>query len=254
MRAAARFALRRADVLRGVSDSTSEPLRRLAGTRPLVQFLTWTDVDIFVAAGERDIPRVGGDILFAGVIARVKGLHHLVRAFARVAPEVDGVRLVIAGRTLDASYAAQIRAEAQASGLAERVAFVGEVTQRQLAGMMAACRVFVLPSLAEGLPRAAVEAMATGAPVIASRVGGVPDLIANDDTGWLVPAGDEDALGHRLRWVLANPHAAERVGARARAEVSRRFSTKQWFDGYARILALAAELRDAGLPHQRRPG
>jgi glycosyltransferase involved in cell wall biosynthesis len=251
LRATARFALRRADLLRGVSSSTSEQLRRLGGRQPLVQFLAWTDLDVFATAEAPESGRHRGDILFAGVIARVKGLHHLVRAFARLAADVDGIRLVIAGREADATYAAHIRAEVQAAGLTERVAFVGAVTQQRLAGLMAACRVFVLPSLSEGLPRAVVEAMATGAPVIASRVGGVPELIANDDTGWLVPAGDEDALGHRLRWVLANPEAAERVGARARAAVSARFSTQHWFDGYARILAAAAELREPRPAHQQ---
>jgi glycosyltransferase involved in cell wall biosynthesis len=249
LRSVARFALRRAHVLRGVSISTSEQLRRLGGGQPLVQFIAWTDLDVFLSAGALQTPRTRDDILFAGIIARVKGVHHLVRAFARLAADMDGIRLVIAGREADAAYAAQVRAEVQAAGLTERVFFVGEVTQQRLAGLMAKCGVFVLPSLSEGLPRAVVEAMATGAPVIASSVGGVPELIANDDTGWLIPAGDEDALGDRLRSVLADPDAADRVGAHARAAVSQRFSTKNWFDGYARILAVAAELRDSRRGH-----
>jgi glycosyltransferase involved in cell wall biosynthesis len=251
LRAVARFALRRADAFRGVSTYTSEQLRRLGGSKPLVQFLAWTDLDIFLTAGAVKTSRMRGDILFAGVIARVKGVHHLVRVFARLAADVEGVRLVIAGREADATYAAQIRAEVHAAGLTERVVFVGEVTQQRLADLMAACRVFVLPSLSEGLGRAVVEAMACGAPVIASRVGGVPELIVNDETGWLVPAAEENALDDRLRWVLANSEAAERVGTRARAAVSARFSTKHWFDGYARILAVAAQLRDSAPAQQQ---
>lgn len=251
MRAMARFALRRADVLRGVSDFTSEQLRQVAGHRPLVQFLTWTDLDVFVTAGGQEIPRVPGDILFAGVIARVKGLHHLLRAFSGLAEERDDIRLVIVGREADATYAAQMRAEILARGLTERVVFVGEVTQQRLAGLMAACAVFVLPSLSEGFGRVVVEAMATGTPVIASRVGGLAELIADDQTGWLVSVGDEDALRDRLRWVLANPRAAEGVGAKARAVATGRFSAAQWFEGYAQILAIAAELRDNGAHDKR---
>jgi glycosyltransferase involved in cell wall biosynthesis len=246
MRAAARFAVRRADVLRGVSDYTRRQLRRVGGGSRCVQFPAWTDLDLFVAAGAQRISRGSGDILFAGVIAPIKGVHHLVGAFAGLAAEVEGARLILAGRDTDGPYVARLRARVRALRLHERVLFVGEVPQRRLAELMAACGVFVLPSLSEGLGRVVIEAMATGAPVVATRVGGIAEVITDGVTGWLVAAGDEQALQDRLRHAVVNRPEAEAVGERARQWVAGHVARNGWLEGYARILAIAADLRRRG--------
>jgi glycosyltransferase involved in cell wall biosynthesis len=244
MRATSRFALRRADVLRGISNCTSAQLRRAGGCGRLVQFPAWTDLDVFFAAGARGTPRASGDILFAGTIAPIKGVHYLVRAFAALAEEVEEARLIIAGREVDSTYAARVRAEMSASWLTERIFFVGEVPQPRLAELMASCGVFVLPSLSEGLGRVVIEAMATGAPVVASRVGGVVEVITHGVTGWLVAAGEEETLRDGIRHALVNRPEAEAVGERARDWARGHLSGNSWRDGYARILAIAAELRE----------
>ena len=86
--------------------------------------------------------------------------------------------------------------------------------------MRRAC-VFVLPSMSEGLGRVVVEAMATGTPVIGSQVGGIPEMVEDGVTGFLVQPGDETMLAERLRWILEHPDEAWEMGRRAHAFAKR---------------------------------
>ena len=104
--------------------------------------------------------------------------------------------------------------------------------------MRNAC-VFVLPSTSEGLGRVIIEAMATGLPVIGSRVGGIPEMVKNGTTGFLVSPGDVAALAERLRWVLEHPKEAQEMGSHARTLAERFFSTTAYVQGYQHIFAAA---------------
>ncbi|WP_337288313.1 glycosyltransferase [Candidatus Methylomirabilis sp.] len=215
MRAAAGFALRHADLLRAVSTSTQEQLQRWAPGKPVVRFVTWTDIEVFLEAGTHDGVRQP-EIVYAGVLIPRKGVHHLIHAFHRIAPDFRAAQLVIIGRDDNPEYAAGLRATVRQLGLDGRVHFLGGVPQGELARWMGRAQVFVLPSYSEGLPRVVFEAMAAGMPVIATRVSGIPDIVQQDMTGFLVPCGDEAALIERLRWVLAHPAEANSLGQRAR--------------------------------------
>jgi glycosyltransferase involved in cell wall biosynthesis len=221
MRRTARFALQHADLLRAISNSTRKQLETWSPGKPIVQFPTWTDIEVFLKAGESDGTREPV-ILYAGVLTPLKGVHHLLRAFAKVVQEFPEARLEIVGRDENPEYAEELRQEVLRLGLNGRVSFVGEVPQVELANRMRRSCVFVLPSLSEGLGRVVVEAMATGTPVIGSRVGGIPEMVQEGLTGFLVPPGDEEALAERLRWVLKHPQEAEAMGRRAR-EFARAF-------------------------------
>jgi glycosyltransferase involved in cell wall biosynthesis len=214
----ARFALRHADVLRAVSNSTRQQLEAWAPGKPIVQFPTWTDIETFLETGSKDSLREPV-VLYAGVLIPRKGVHHLVRAFARVAPEFPEARLEIVGREENREYAEELHREVERLGLDGRVFFVGEIPQAQLAERMRRACVFVLPSLSEGLGRVVVEAMATGTPVVGSRVGGIPEMVQEGLTGFLVPAGDEETLADGIRHLLENPELGERLGRQARADV-----------------------------------
>lgn len=113
--------------------------------------------------------------------------------------------------------------------------------------LLAAFDVFVLTSRTEGLPLVLLEAMATGLPVVATSVGGIPDLIEEDVTGYLVPAGDQCALVRRLVWLATYPEAGQRVGQAGRAAALRRYSLEQMSDGYealyGQVLAARSEQR-----------
>ena len=92
-----------------------------------------------------------------------------------------------------------------------------------------------MPSLEEGFPIAALDAMAAGLPVIASSVGGVPELIEDGTTGWLVPPQDADALASRLRLLLSDSDLRLRMGSAGYARVRDRFSAAQMTENFGEL-------------------
>jgi glycosyltransferase involved in cell wall biosynthesis len=241
MRRTARFALQHADLLRAVSNSTRKQLETWSPRKPIVQFPAWTDIEVFLKACEGDGTREPV-ILYAGVLTPLKGVHHLLHAFAKVAQEFPEVRLEIVGRDENPDYAKELRQEVFRLRLNGRVSFVGKVPQAELANQMHRSRVFVLPTYSEGLPRVVFEAMATGVPVIATAVSGIPEIIQNEITGFLVPPGDEEALAERLRWVLKHPQEAKAMGHRAREFARSFFSPEVYLAGYRRLFEIAKEV------------
>jgi glycosyltransferase involved in cell wall biosynthesis len=126
--------------------------------------------------------------------------------------------------------------------------------QTELAERMRRARVFVLPTYSEGLPRVVFEAMATGTTVIATAVSGIPEVIQDGLTGFLVPPGDEEALAKRLRWVLEHPQEAEAMGYRAREFARSFFSSEAYLAGYRRLFEMAQEVLKAHEVAPLQPG
>lgn len=240
MNKAASYAFRHADVLRAVSNSTREQLSRWTTGKPVIQFMTWTDVSAF-----RDRPREipvaqAHDIVHAGVLIPRKGVHTLLAAFAQIAPEVPQAHLWIVGKPENAAYAAQLHDQTESLKLRERVTFVGGVNQQELAKFMARGRALVLASLSEGLPRVVVEGMMSGLVVIASRVSGIPEVIDDGVTGYLIPPEKPDILADTLRRMYANPDI-EGMTQRARQFAEQFFSESAYVDGYKQLLTTALE-------------
>jgi glycosyltransferase involved in cell wall biosynthesis len=104
---------------------------------------------------------------------------------------------------------------------------------------MRQARVLVLPSLSEGLGRVVVEAMATATPVIGSSVGGIPEMVQEGVTGFLVVPGDAKSLADRLLWLLTHPEEAEAMGLRAREFARRLYSTEAYVRHYGELFAKA---------------
>jgi len=121
--------------------------------------------------------------------------------------------------------------------------FVG--VREDIADILAAGDVVVLPSLSEGFPFVLLEALAMGCPVVASRVNGVPELIEDHKTGLLVPARDSPALTTAIRVVLSDPAAASKMGAAGRAVVRERFTVDQMVANTTAIFDAA--MQDAGV-------
>ncbi len=239
MRRACRFAFRHGDLFRAISTFTREQLARWAPGRAVLEFPTWSDLDPFFDAA--DAPAATPVVLYAGTLIPRKGVHHLLHAFGSIAVEFPDAVLVLAGAPGDATYTRRLVTGAE-RGLPGRIRVLGQVEPAVLAAWMRRARVLVLPSLSEGLGRVVIEAMATGTPVIGSRVGGIPDLVTDGVTGFLVPPGDETALAGRLRHLLADADLARAMGERARAFVEPRFSTRTFVEGYANVLGAAQEL------------
>jgi glycosyltransferase involved in cell wall biosynthesis len=233
----ARFSIRHADALRAVSNSTREQLMQWVPQTAIVQFPAWTDIDTFLQAG-RTKHESTQSVIYVGVVNPLKGIHYLIKAFSLVAGQFPSAQLVIIGNHDNKSYVGDLLEQVKSLGLADRATMVGPMPQSELAVRMSMASVLVLPSVSEGLPRVIIEAMATATPVVASRVGGIPELIEDGITGFLVPPGDETALAAKLHWALKDPVRARAMGAAARSVAERLFSTERYLMGYKQIFAL----------------
>jgi glycosyltransferase involved in cell wall biosynthesis len=248
MRALARAAFRRADLLRAISSMTQDQLAAWAPDKPIVRFMTWTDAGAFLDA-PREVPLAQScDVVYAGALIPRKGVEVLIAAFGHIAADFPESRLWIVGAPENAGYAAQLERQAADLGLADCITFAGALPQAELARVMARGRVLAVPSISEGLGRVVVEAMMCGTPVVGSRVGGIPDMIEDGATGYLVPPQNADALADALRRVLSDPHV-ERMGRAARAFAEGFFSPAGYVDGYRRLLQQAAALIDGQVAH-----
>jgi teichuronic acid biosynthesis glycosyltransferase TuaC len=143
--------------------------------------------------------------LYVGNLKPEKGVLDLCRAWAHVARDLPDARLVMVG-------GGPLLADVEAQ-LPVRATLAGPQPLAQVPLWMAACDVLVLPSHIEGTPNAVLEALACGRRVVASAVGGVPDLITSDALGALVPPGKPEALAAALTQALRTPYAPEAVAA-----------------------------------------
>ena len=157
------------------------------------------------AAGVDGITRV----LFLGNLGRRKGVSELLQAVATLP---QSVHLVLAGGDEDPGATAAAKAQATDLGIDTRVRLAGTVTGPDKTELMRGSDLFALPSYAEGLPMALLEAMAAGLPVVTTPVGGIPSLIRDGDNGLLVPAGSPDALAQALRRLASDPGLRRRLG------------------------------------------
>jgi glycosyltransferase involved in cell wall biosynthesis len=155
----------------------------------------------------------------AGRIFPIKNHHLFLEAAALVARENSAARFVIVG---DGILLPELERHAQERGVADRVIFTG--WRRDLPGIYADLDVLAVTSNNEGTPVSAIEAMAAGCPVVATNVGGLPDLIHEGETGYLVPPGDAPAVATALLHVLDQPEMARGMGETARKSVRERFS------------------------------
>ena len=115
------------------------------------------------------------------------------------------------------------------------------ITSDDVASELRTFDVFVLPSLNEGISNTILEAMATGLPVIATNVGGNPELVEQDTTGYLIAAGDSQDLAHKLRFYVENPDARREHGTAARNQVLNRFSLNTMVEQYVALYDQAAQ-------------
>jgi len=174
----------------------------------------------------REAYRIDDDrpfLLFVGTIMPRKGVTELVQALGSVAKreDVPTPRVILAGEnSLDEEYTARVEELIAETGLEESVELTGFVDAADLPALYALADVFVVSSLEEGFGMTAVEAMAAGAPVVGTRVGGIPTLVEDGEQGRLVDPGDVEGLAAALGDVLADPAGRERMVERARARAA----------------------------------
>ncbi len=160
-----------------------------------------------------------------GIIARlsdVKGIDILLKAMPIVLQSFPNAQLMVVGEGPD-----KVRLQAIAEELSLGVHVRFDPIVNQTSDVLGLFDVFVMPSLQEGLGLSVMEAQAAGIPVIVSKVGGLPDLVQEGQTGFLVTAGDVNALAQAIIILLKNPAQAQAMVLRARKQIEERFSSRE---------------------------
>lgn len=193
----------------------------------------------WASAGGPAVEVGGRFILSVGTYAPVKGQATLLRAFARVAGRIEPARLVIAGRhgpSLDA-----IRALVAELRLADRVTLLVDEPHPRVMDLYDRAEMLVLPSLREGLPLVLLEAGCMGCPVLATRVGGIPELIEPERDGLLVDPEDPVALAEGIERLWSDPILARRLGAALQRKVRERYTWERAARQYLSLMGVGAE-------------
>ena len=239
-----RMALKRFQGLAAVSDSVAQ--RLLASGVPARKIRTIAngiDVQTFERAHPSQIFNFDGSKV-VGMVARLdlqKGFEYLLRASSELRSAFPGLKVVIVGEGPDRN---EIEGMIHRLGLQSNVILAGQ--HSDMPGIYAALDVFVLPSLNEGLPMTILEAMAASRPVIATRVGAIPKVIQDGETGLLVDPGDIQGLRDALARLLTDSDFCCRLGAAGHDWVSRNYTSeamamkyRQMYDEVLNIPAIA---------------
>src|SRR5262249_36297574 len=163
-----------------------------------------------------DLPAVDlpdGTLVFVGRLTSQKALPVALRALVAA----EEARLVIVG---DGPARGNLDRLTEQLGLNGRVRFEGARKREEVLRMLAGARAALLSSEWENLPHAAVEALSVGTPVVSTAVGGVPEVVRNDENGLLVPAGDVEAMADAIRRIVGDDALRARLGAAAQPSVA----------------------------------
>jgi teichuronic acid biosynthesis glycosyltransferase TuaC len=171
-------------------------------------------------------------IVYAGNLLASKGLGELMEAFVELAKARPLLRLAIIGQ---GPYGEKLAQRAAAAGVESRVTMPGRRDAAGIAQWMRAADVFCLPSYSEGCPNVVVEALACGRPLVATNVGGIPELV-NETSGLLVPPRDTEALRGALDAALSKQWDSARIA---------RTSTRSWASVAAETLAVCRDVQNA---------
>jgi glycosyltransferase involved in cell wall biosynthesis len=170
---------------------------------------------------DSDVRRIG----MVGNLRREKNYPLFLRGLSLVLPEFPNLLGVMVGQPIlpsDAEVPAQIQSEIDRLGLGDHITQAG--FRADVPAFLANWEIFCLTSNSEGMPNAVLEAMAAGLPVVASRVGGIPQVVEHGVTGLLFPPGDENAFADALRQLLNDPERAQSMGAAGQQKVTSEFS------------------------------
>ena len=227
--------LRQANYVTACSEQTLDDARQFVGSplsgksRPVYNGISLDEFDAGQTAYSHPRP-----YLFAiGRVVPQKGFDVLIDAYARLSARMaDAPDLLIAG---DGAERENLQKRVGELGLTDRVHLIGFADRPTAVSLFRGCEMFILPSRHEPQGIVNLEAMACAKPVIASRVGGVPEIVLDGVTGLLVPGEDAPALAQALESLLADPDKARALGAAGRARVVAEFTWPRIADQYFQI-------------------
>jgi len=242
----ARHVCRQAELIFCQSDQLRKQAVSLgADPQKTIRYCRGLDTGIFQTLPDRcksrEIWGLGPDknetlIIFVGNVSRRKGALDLAEAFTRLEDSITSrCRLCFIGKPTEAQAVLKIASQ---RSLADRLEFTGQLEHPEVLRRLKGVDLLVLPSHAEGMPNAVLEAFAAGVPVVASTVGGLDDLLEKDEPFFPFQAGNVDQLAAQLRRALLNPdqarEKARRAGELVRAEYNVHLKARELLDWMAR--------------------
>ncbi|MDA4123963.1 MAG: glycosyltransferase family 4 protein [Thaumarchaeota archaeon] len=225
-----------ADRLLVVSKAVERDVTGTYGINPEKVRVVYNGVDASLFSPKEGVPLpaqladLGGKriVLFVGHFGLRKGIFYVIRAMKRVRSEIPDAHLVCIGGTPAwlgrTDFEQMLRGEMQRNGVEDCVTLLDAVKNTELIGFYRHSEVFVLPTYYEAFPKVVVEAMACGKPVVATRTGGIPELVKDGETGLLIPFGSPDAISEELIALLEDEHTRAAMGRRGRERVERLFT------------------------------
>lgn len=169
---------------------------------------------------------VEGRVLFVGRLLPIKGIENLIKAMRHILNRKYDAHLHIVGPVDDADYFKYLNELVKKLGLIKRVKFTGGLCDEDLLNEYAKCSVFVLPSLEESQGLVLLEAMATGKPILATNVGGIPYIVKNNKTGFLVEYGSVEELAEKIMKLLKDKELRRKMGEEGK-ERAKLFSSEE---------------------------
>jgi glycosyltransferase involved in cell wall biosynthesis len=222
LRSFLKWSLNRADLVTCISTHTKDEILELT-SKPacIIPFGAGLEITAKEAS-----PASPPEILFVGRLVERKGVKYLIDAFRLLAQDIDCCLYIVG----DGPEKPNLETQVQKMGLQNKVVLTGQIPEKDLQKRYQSCSVFVLPAITdskgdtEGLGVVLIEALTYKRPVVASRVGGIVDIVEDGRTGLLVPEKDSQALGHALRKLLSDQKLAQRLAEQGYKYVKEKFA------------------------------
>jgi glycosyltransferase involved in cell wall biosynthesis len=177
------------------------------------------------------------EIVSVGRLSPEKGFSILLEALAELRGRDVTARLSLIG---DGPDRAELTSDIERLGLGDMVTLTGELPPEQVAARLRTAQIFCLPSFSEGLPISIMEAMASGVPVVATNIAGIPELARNEVTALTVPASNAQALAAALERLIVSPELRRSLATAARTEVERLHDREASADRMVELFGQAA--------------
>jgi len=183
-------------------------------------------------------------LLCLGRLSREKGFDLAFTAFASIADRFPDLRMTIAGDGPERKY---LESETVRLGLSSKVDFLGWVPPDGVPALINRATIVILPSRSEGLPLVVAEAGFMSRPVVATRVGGLPEIVRHQETGMLVDKDDSKELGEAIAFLLGQPNVAVEMGQKARSRALELFNFSSFVDAYDALYRRVVSIRPSSL-------
>jgi glycosyltransferase involved in cell wall biosynthesis len=229
----AEWTVRRADRVRVVSNSLDHLVRGTGYAGEIDRFIAFSDLEAF-ESNQVALRSAKPLAAFVGSLEKTKGVDVLIDAWSVVVKRFPDASLAIAG---SGSTLSELCRRSRNLGLDSNVAFLGDLTHSEVSALLDRSWLLVLPSRSEGLGRVILESFARGRPVVATCVGGIPELVEDGRTGLLVPPEDARALAGAIERLIAHADETEIMGKEGRKRFAERNPSEEFESGIGRLAA-----------------